>query len=343
MGSDGFYEALLRVYRRLAPHNLVTVVRYNRFSKPNFLFHHDYFEELAEAYLDRFYELDPFHHYWRRYEQPGIVALSDFPAAELKRSRYIWEFLQKSRIYDELGMLLPPVARSTVAMFLEQRRHSPSPLRDRAHPALRPGARGPARRPRQLHVREPGQQRGRARDRPERADGDRRCLRRHGVRQRGLARARRHGSGGPPRDRGARVRRRASRRHHRRARAAPRGARPGVLPGARRLALSRRDDRRRATPRPAGAQVFAQLEAQAQPARARHHRAASCTATADRLDRPRSSRSSAPAPSRTIVAGSTPSWSVCRPSASSSSPTSSASRARASRRSRRVPGAHTRT
>lgn len=120
VGSDGFYDALLRVYRQLAAHNLVTVVRYNRFSKPNFLFHRDYSDELAEAYLDRFYELDPFHHYWREHERPGIVALNEFPAGELKRSRYIWEFLQKSRIDDELGMFLPPVARSSVAMFLER-------------------------------------------------------------------------------------------------------------------------------------------------------------------------------------------------------------------------------
>lgn len=120
VGMNGFYEALLRVYRCLAPHNLVTVVRYNRFSKPNFLFHHDYSDELAAAYLDRFYELDPFHHYWRDYERPGVIALHEFTSSELKRSRYIWEFLQKSRIDDELGIFLPPVARSSVAMFLER-------------------------------------------------------------------------------------------------------------------------------------------------------------------------------------------------------------------------------
>lgn len=120
VGTERFYDALLAVYRRLVRHQLVTVVRYKRFSKPDFLFHRDYSDELANAYLDRFYELDPFHHYWRAHERPGVVALHEFPAAELKRSRYIWEFLQQSRINDELGLFLPPVARSSVAMFLER-------------------------------------------------------------------------------------------------------------------------------------------------------------------------------------------------------------------------------
>lgn len=119
-GTDQFYAALLAVYRRLARHDIVTVVRYNRFSKPNFLFHREYSDELVTAYLDRFYELDPFHHYWRENERPGIVGLRDFPTSEMKRSRYMWEFLQESRIHDELGMFLPPVARSSVAMFLER-------------------------------------------------------------------------------------------------------------------------------------------------------------------------------------------------------------------------------
>lgn len=119
-GTDHFYSALLGVYRRLARHSMVTVVRYNRFSKPNFLFHREYSDEMVRAYLDRFYELDPFHHYWREHERPGIVCLRDFPTSDMKRSRYMWEFLQESRIRDEIGMFLPPVARSSVAMFLER-------------------------------------------------------------------------------------------------------------------------------------------------------------------------------------------------------------------------------
>jgi len=119
-GTDGFYEALMAVFRGLARHSIVTVVRYNRFSRPDFLFHRGFSDDLARAYLDRFYELDPFYHYWRNNERPGIIGLRDFPATELKRSRYMWEFLQESRIRDEMGMFLPPVARSSVAMFLER-------------------------------------------------------------------------------------------------------------------------------------------------------------------------------------------------------------------------------
>lgn len=119
-GTDGFYEALMAVYRGLARHSIVTVVRYNRFSRPDFLFHHEFSDDLARAYLDRFYELDPFYHYWRNNERPGIIGLRDFPASELKRSRYMWQFLQESRIRDEMGIFLPPVARSSVAMFLER-------------------------------------------------------------------------------------------------------------------------------------------------------------------------------------------------------------------------------
>lgn len=119
-GTECFYPALLRVYGRLAQHAIITVVRYNRFSKPDFLFHRNFSDELVQVYLDGFFELDPFYHYWLEHERAGVVPLHELPSGELKRRRYTAEIMRRSHIRDELAMFLPPIARSSVAVVLER-------------------------------------------------------------------------------------------------------------------------------------------------------------------------------------------------------------------------------
>lgn len=60
--------------------------------------------------------------YWRSREAPGVVWLGDLSSAEVKRGRYVREFLSQSGISDEVGLFLPPLGGSSVALFLERSR-----------------------------------------------------------------------------------------------------------------------------------------------------------------------------------------------------------------------------
>jgi DNA-binding CsgD family transcriptional regulator len=120
IGSDTFHPALLEALRKLVEHDVATVVRYSASAKPVFLLHHGFSDELARLYETTFSAFDPFQAYWSACEQPGIVSLDMVSPEAAKRGRYVREFLHASRISDELGLFLPPVKRSSVALFLER-------------------------------------------------------------------------------------------------------------------------------------------------------------------------------------------------------------------------------
>jgi DNA-binding CsgD family transcriptional regulator len=120
IGTDRFYPTLLDAFRALVRHDVATAVRYSAVAKPVFLFHHGFSDELARLYETIFFAFDPFQAYWSETERPGVVSLAAVSPQAMKRGRYVREFLQASRIEDELGLFLPPVGRASVALFLER-------------------------------------------------------------------------------------------------------------------------------------------------------------------------------------------------------------------------------
>jgi DNA-binding CsgD family transcriptional regulator len=120
IGTDAFHPALLEALRGLVRHDVATVVRYSASTKPVFLLHHGFSDELARLYETTFSAFDPFQAYWSSSQQPGVVSLDRVSAEAVKRGRYVREFLHASRISDELGLFLPPVKGSSVALFLER-------------------------------------------------------------------------------------------------------------------------------------------------------------------------------------------------------------------------------
>ena len=98
------------------------MTRYSRFSKPDYVIHsEDYSAAMADRYLAEVYRLDPFYRFWRETERSGVVTLGELTSRDLKRGRYIREFLTPGGIADEAGLFLPPVGRASVALFLERK------------------------------------------------------------------------------------------------------------------------------------------------------------------------------------------------------------------------------
>jgi DNA-binding CsgD family transcriptional regulator len=120
VGTPGFYPALLTAFRALVPHDIATVVRYSAIGAPTFLLHHGFSDELARQYEATFFVFDPFYRYWAATERPGIVSLGMFSATATRHSRYVREFLEQSRITDEIGIFLPAIGRASVGLFLER-------------------------------------------------------------------------------------------------------------------------------------------------------------------------------------------------------------------------------
>jgi DNA-binding CsgD family transcriptional regulator len=119
-GSDGFLLLLLGLFGALLRHDMSLVVRYARFAAPDFLVSERYPQHIIDLYRSGYYRFDPFYGYWQDHERCGVVSLRDVAPPGLGASRYGHLFHRQIRISDELGMFLPGVGRSSIALFLER-------------------------------------------------------------------------------------------------------------------------------------------------------------------------------------------------------------------------------
>src|SRR5262245_39192632 len=119
IGSDEFSARLLHLFARLIRHDMAMVVRYARFSAPDFLVCEGMPDHQIETYRTGWYRVDPFYRYWRRRESGAFVSFRDVAPPTRLRSGYR-AFQRQARICDELGMFLPGVGRGSIALFLER-------------------------------------------------------------------------------------------------------------------------------------------------------------------------------------------------------------------------------
>ena len=121
VGHDSFYQHLLDAFGTCVPHDLCAVMRYSPFSQPDLLFGSDYGPDFHDAYGREFYRFDPFYRYWKDIACPGIVPLIAVVKTEADRDRYVSTILADVGVTDEIGIFLPPVGRSSLALFLDRR------------------------------------------------------------------------------------------------------------------------------------------------------------------------------------------------------------------------------
>ena len=119
-GSDGFLLLLLGLFGALLRHDMSLVVRYARIAAPDFLFSERYPQHVIDLYRSGYYRFDPFYGYWQEHERCGVVSLREVAPPDLGASRYGHLFHRRMRISDELGMFMPGVGRSSIALFLER-------------------------------------------------------------------------------------------------------------------------------------------------------------------------------------------------------------------------------
>lgn len=119
-GTDRHVDSLIDLIGTLAAHDLITVTRYSVSSTPEFVKHRRFSDDMVSKYLDSYYVYDPFYAYWRKKRRLGIVPLKRLADAEMKRGKYIAEFLAQSKIRDEVGILLEDGGDWCLGIFLDR-------------------------------------------------------------------------------------------------------------------------------------------------------------------------------------------------------------------------------
>lgn len=126
-GTQDHVDRLIDLIGADVPHDLITVTRYSATRMPEFVKHRRFSDEMVRRYLDDYYMFDPFYAWWRRERRRGIVPLKGLADDEVKRGRYIAEFLAQSEICDEIGILLEDGGDWCLGIFLDR---STKPFRD---------------------------------------------------------------------------------------------------------------------------------------------------------------------------------------------------------------------
>ncbi|MDX3924490.1 MAG: helix-turn-helix transcriptional regulator [Shinella sp.] len=121
-GTDDHVDRLIDMIGSLVAHDLITVTRYSATRKPEFVKHRRFSDEMVGQYLDTYYVFDPFYAYWRTERRLGIVPLKSLADDEMKRGRYIAEFLAQSEICDEVGIFLEDGGDWCLGIFLDRTR-----------------------------------------------------------------------------------------------------------------------------------------------------------------------------------------------------------------------------
>lgn len=157
-GTEWHVERLIDTICADMPFDIVTVARYSKSRAPEFVAHRNFSNQMIERYLSEYYIFDPFYQSWRRDGLLGVIPLQTLATSEVRRGRYIAEFLSQSRICDEIGVLLDDGGDWCLGIFLDrtEKRYS---VRDVARLKARYAA-ITALQERDLQCREPGFARG---------------------------------------------------------------------------------------------------------------------------------------------------------------------------------------
>ena len=119
-GTPDYVGRLVDAVAGLVPHDRITVTRYDAAGLPRFLAWRNFPAVLVERYLAHYHSVDPFNAYWRERRRPGVIPLRRLTAGGARSGPYVAEFLERSAIRDELGVLLEDGSGTSLGIFLER-------------------------------------------------------------------------------------------------------------------------------------------------------------------------------------------------------------------------------
>jgi DNA-binding CsgD family transcriptional regulator len=117
-----FHTRLLDAVGELVEHDIRSMMRYSRFSAPDFLANNSYSDDFVAHYETEFYRYDPYYRYWKESERPGVIPLRRVLSGKASRNRYVNVALVEAGITDEVSIFLPPVGGSSLALFYDLRK-----------------------------------------------------------------------------------------------------------------------------------------------------------------------------------------------------------------------------
>lgn len=122
VGTAAFHTDLLNVVQLAVAAERRMVVRYFQYEKPEIFGNVNVPQQLIDLYLDKYYQVDPFLLHWKANGGTRVVTLRDTLSSEMAKAAYAAVFTVKARLSDEVGVFLPWIAHSSIALFLERSR-----------------------------------------------------------------------------------------------------------------------------------------------------------------------------------------------------------------------------
>jgi DNA-binding CsgD family transcriptional regulator len=120
VGRSRFYRDLARILCRVGRGDLSLVMRYARFSMPDFLVNEIMSREALDLYFAGYYRLDPFYNYWRQYGRCGVVPVKTILSYNKNEYEYFNVIYRQAHIHDEIAVFLPAPGGVSIAIFVER-------------------------------------------------------------------------------------------------------------------------------------------------------------------------------------------------------------------------------
>jgi hypothetical protein len=121
VGAAAHVDRLIDLIVAVVPSDTVTVTRDSVSERPEFVAHRNFDVDLVRRYLEDYCMYDPFFAHWRAKAAAGVVPLSALAGPDVRRGRYVAEFLRQGVIADELGVLLNDGPGWCLGIFLDRR------------------------------------------------------------------------------------------------------------------------------------------------------------------------------------------------------------------------------
>lgn len=120
VGRSRFYRDLVQLLARIARSDSCLVMRYARFSAPDFLVNEILTREVLDLYFAGYYRLDPFYNYWRQHGQRGVVPVEAILGHNKNENEYFNTIYHKAHISDEIAIFLPAPGGASVTLFVDR-------------------------------------------------------------------------------------------------------------------------------------------------------------------------------------------------------------------------------